>query len=252
MKQLLCGLGIVGLLLSTAASAAASAASPGKILFVTLGGHNSCSKSTRSDLPPLGTGLYPRSEQVSQAVATKSRGMKVLWIAACLDGEAPPDGEGQYVHYDRPKSLSYGDANKIRTEIEAVAKAEPGIPVFIAGHSYGGWMSMYLAETLHPSVEIAGLFTVDPIGPACGPLEVAFGDDACHSAPEDFDNRAIAKRVGAWVNFYQTADSWLTSSEIPEAENHEVTFSWGPHGDIDSDAGVWTRIQQVVEKAVGP
>lgn len=248
MKQLLCGLGVVGFLLSTAAPAAA----PGKILMVTLGGYNSCSKSTRSDLPPLGTGLYPRSDKMSQAVSTKSRGLKILWIAACLEGDAPPDGEGQYVHYDQPKHLSYGDARKIRNEIEAVAKAEPGIPVFIAGHSYGGWMSMYLAEELNASVKIAGLFTVDPIGPACGPAGVFFGDPACHSAPDDFDNKAILKRVGTWVNFYQTADSWLTSSAIAEAENHEVIQTWGPHGDIDSDPGVWKRIQQAVEKAVGP
>ncbi len=246
MKQLLCGLGVVGCLLSTAATAAA----PEKILFVTLGGYDSCSKSSRSDLPPLGTGMYPRSEKVSQAVATKSRGLKILWIAGCLEAEAPPDGEGQFVYSDRPRSLDHGDARKLRNEIEAIAKAEPGIPVFIAGHSYGGWIGMYLADELHASVKIAGLFTVDPISPDCGPMEFVFGDSSCHRAPEDFDNKAILKRVGNWVNFYQTADSWLSSSKIPGAENHEIEFTWGPHGDIDSDPGVWKRIQQVVESVV--
>ncbi len=248
MKQSLCGLGVVGFLLSFSASAVA----PSKILFVTIGGYDSCNRSSRSDLPPLGTGLYTLYEKLSQTVSTKSRGLKLLWIAACLDTDAPPDGQGQYVLSSHPKQLGYGNARKIAEKIEAVVKAEPGIPVFIAGHSYGGWLSMYLSEKLAPTVKIAGLFTVDPISPACGALEVAFGDDSCHRAPEDRNNKAIVKRVGAWVNFYQTADDWLTSSEIPEAENHEVVYEWGPHSDIDADGKVWKRIEQVVDKAIAP
>src|SRR5690606_20393332 len=135
----------------------------------------------------------------------------------------------------------------VKDEIETIAKAHPKIKVFIAGHSYGGWSAMFLSEKLPATIDIQALFTLDPISPACGPFEVIFGSSDCHQAPKDLNNSAIKNRLQAWVNFYQTDDSWLTSSEIPEAENHHIKYTWGPHGDLDSDSRVWKRVQEVVE-----
>jgi len=226
------------------------AAGPDKALFVILGGYNSCENSSRSDLPPLGIGMAPGFSKVLKTAQTKNRARTFQYIIGCLEDSPPPSGEGLFVHSRDAKKLLYGDTKQILKEVEAIAKAEPGTAVFVAGHSYGGWMSMYLASQFSKDVNLQGLFTLDPISPACGPAEVVFGDDACHQAPRDLDNKKIKAKTAAWVNFYQTDDSWLTSSSIGEAENHHVNSSWGPHGDLDSDSKVWKRVEDVVLKAL--
>lgn len=230
-----------------------SFAEPQKVLFAVFGGYESCSKSSRSDLPPLGIGMHPPFEDVRSEVQTLHRGMAIITLSACLYSSAPPGGEGRYVVSDQPGKLKYGDTDVIRGEIERIVSAHPGIEVFLAGHSYGAWMTMYIAEKLAGKINLKGLFTIDPIGPACGPAGVIFGDPACHSAPTDRDNKKIAKSAGIWANFYQDEDNWLSSSSIAEAtENNHITYYWGPHSDIDSDDSVWNRIGEAVKTALTP
>ncbi len=216
---------------------------PDKALLVLLGGYNSCNKTTRTDMPPVGIKMQPFFQKVLKAVHAGFPKLEVMTLAGCLDTDAPPDGEGMYVSSDEPKSLKYGHTKDVRQKIEDLMKANPAMPVFLIGHSYGAWMSMFLAESLAGKNELRGLYTIDAIGPECGAFGVVFGDSACHSAPTDRDNKAIKKRVEAWVNFFQDEDSWLSSSQIPEAENHQTTFGWGPHGDVALDATVWKRIE---------
>lgn len=222
-------------------------AAPDKALFVLLGGYNSCNVTTRSDVPPLGIKMQPSFQKLIKGVKTSFPKMKIMTLAGCLDTSAPPEGEGMYVVSDFPTSLKYGDSHHVLHRIEDLLKANPGMVVYLIGHSYGGWMSMYLAQELGGKVDLRAIFTLDPIGPACGAFGVVFGDAACHSAPDDRDNRAIKKRAGAWVNFFQNEDSWLSSSEITEAENHHITFEWGAHSDISQVTSLWKRIDQVVK-----
>src|SRR5690606_24438135 len=104
----------------------------------------------------LGTGATSELLRVHQEVTTKSRSLDVLWLVACLEDEAPPDGGIQYIASSSKKDLRYGDIYDLKKEIEAVVKANPDIPVFMAGHSYGGWSSMFLTEELPSSVKIRG------------------------------------------------------------------------------------------------
>ena len=218
-------------------------ATPSPILFVVMGGHNSCNKS-QTTVRPLGTGVYLNYDTV--APNWNSRGAKISVITTCLYGDAPPEGEMDYVLPDG--STHVGDAYDLAKEINALVKKQPTTRLYFIGHSYGAWTGMFLAESMNNPAKIEALITIDPIGPGCDTLGVIFGSDDCHQAPTDRDNAAIAKKVGIWLNFYQDADDWLTSSEIPEAtKNHYIDFGWGPHGDIDADRRVWTAIDQSVK-----
>ncbi len=237
----------VGLMFSCITEAAV----PERVLFVVMGGYNSCPSSSRS-LPPHGMGMYPPFKKLETKLAASRSGMAITTLVSCLEAVAPPDGEALYVVSDSPTKLQYGDSDKILSQVKGLLAKYPNAPLFIAGHSYGGWMAMYLAEQIQ-SPQFKGLFTIDPISPACGPLEVAFGSSECHSAPDDLDNSAIAAHAARWVNFYQTADAWLTSSKITQAdENHFIDYEWGPHRDVDSDKRTWKRIELATFSSLTP
>lgn len=237
----------LGVFMVFCSAAFADAAPAKKVLFVVSGGYNSCSKSSqasrRADAVPI-VFSYKAMEKT-----IKTRGVEVMTLFSCLNDDAPPDGEAEYVLSEN-RGEHFGSTKDIRADIEAILKKNPGTAVYLIGHSYGGYMAMYLAETLAGTPNLQGLFTLDPIGPDCGALGVVFGSDACHSAPTDRDNKAIARRTATWHNFYQVEDSWLSSSEIPEAQNHHITFSWGPHGEMDTEKVVWDQIQKVVLKSL--
>ncbi|MBY0370317.1 alpha/beta hydrolase [bacterium] len=217
----------------------ATATAKSDALFVLSGGYNSCNKS-QTAVKPYGTGVYLLYDKTVQN--WKSRASKISYITTCFYKDAPPSAEMEYVLPDGTEHN--GDTGVLQDEIEAFVKKAPDTKVYLIGHSYGAWGGMYLVEHLKPQVKIGGLITIDPIGPSCDSWGVVFGSDDCHRAPTDRDNPAIAKRAPVWMNFYQDADDWLNSSEIPEAENHYIDFGWGPHGDIDSDQRVWDAIEQ--------
>lgn len=228
-----------------------SATTPQKVLFVGIGGHGSCGRSTDSNTPPLGISLAPGFQSTVSATRTRNRSLEVFTLLACLESEAPPDGELQYI-LSTQKQAHVGNLHDVKAALEAFLKKHPGITVYLTGHSYGAWSSMYLAENLQGQMDLRGLFTIDPIGPDCDVFGVVFGGSACHSAPTDRDNKAIKKRAKHWVNFYQDEDSWISSSEIAEAQNHHITFEWGPHGDIDAEKAVWKTIDETVRKSLTP
>ena len=230
-------------------SAGAFAAPKHQALFVVLGGYNSCEKSTRTDIIAAGVPISHSYRTVEKNLRAKHPDTEFKTIFGCLYAEAPPNGEGEYVTSDSPSHSQSGNAKDVLDEIESAVKKNPKVDIYLVGHSYGGWTTMYLAQELKGSPNLKLLATIDPIGPECDAVGVVLGDSACHSAPTDLDNKSIKKRAAHWVNFYQTEDSWLTSSEIAEAnENHHITFNWGPHGDMDTDDGIWERIEKLIEK----
>src|SRR5688572_22200209 len=70
----------------------ALAATPDKVLFVNLGGYNSCHSSSRSDTPPAGTGVAVNASHVATRMTTHYRSIQVLTLSACLGASTPPDG----------------------------------------------------------------------------------------------------------------------------------------------------------------
>lgn len=212
------------------------------MLVVALGGYNSCGSSNN----PYSIGMYGQTEALVKKLSARTP--KVKYIVACLRTAAPPTGEGRYVTSDAPNDIRVGDAAKLKSVIESMSTKNT--PIFVIGHSYGGWLSMYLSTQLADR-KLAGLFTVDPISPkTCGPVEVLIGAAGCHQAPRDLENGDILKTTAHWLNFFQTDDRWLTSSEIDEAQNFHITYD-DSHTAIDGDDRVWTRIVTTVQSEVG-
>ncbi len=238
---------VVALFFSVAAQAVSL--SP-KAVFLVQGGYDSCNTSSRADLPPLGIKMVPSFQKMLGALAKRDSTFTPIVLSGCLDTEPPPDGEVQLVLPENPRSLVYGNTLKVQNELARLARAYPDAPLIVIGHSYGAWMAMHVA--LKPAVKrLALLVTLDPIGPECGPLGVVFGDSACHNAPA-VDSRAIRQKSDKWLNFYQDDDSWLSSSEIPGAENYAVDATWGPHSEINRNARVWAVIQKAVFEKIFP
>ncbi|MEZ4752378.1 MAG: hypothetical protein R3B54_17620 [Bdellovibrionota bacterium] len=212
------------------------------VLVVALGGYNSCGSSNN----PYGIGMYGQTEALVKKLSARTP--KVKYIVACLRTAAPPEGEGRYVTSDAPNDIRIGNAAKLKSVIESMSTKNT--PIFVIGHSYGGWLSMYLSTRLSDRT-LAGLFTVDPISPkTCGPVEVLIGAAGCHQSPRDLENGDIQKIAAHWLNFYQTDDRWLTSSEIAEAQNFHISYD-DSHTAIDGDDRVWTRIVTTVQSEVG-
>lgn len=208
-------------------------------LFVIMGGYQSCSQGG-----PKAIGMHAPFQKMLGIIRANDSSVKTHYLVSCIGSEAPPNGRMEYYLSDAPGKFLTGNAADLMNEIETLYRDKGEPTVFIAGHSYGGWLAMYLAERLKVG-KIGGLFTVDPIGTACGPLQYLFGGKACKEAPQDRNNPLIADNTNSWVNIYQDADSRLHSSPIPQAENLLVEYR-GPHTEVDSDERTWQRISSVV------
>lgn len=211
------------------------------LLIFASGGYTSCDNGG-----PTGIGMYDHVLSTIQKGQQKSYA-NFHYIINCLTDAPPPSGQGQYISDEDPSSRKYADADELLELILSKVDRNPDLEIVLAGHSYGGWLVMYFAENLAGKAKIAGLYTIDPISPkTCGPWGVISGAAGCHQAPKDRDNQLILENTQQWFNFYQNQDSWLTSSEIPDAnDNFHIEYR-GPHTQIDSDDRVWSRIQASV------
>ncbi len=215
-----------------------------EIIVVALGGYTSCGSGG-----PTSMGMYTPVKKLIDDLKVVRAERRVHYVIGCLDSAAPPKGKGQFIS-SRLRGKAYsGDTSDIQREIETISKSSPNAPIFLAGHSYGGWQAMYLSTRLPAAITISGLYTIDPISNKCGASEVIFGSQECRRAPREFDNLAIQKRVGDWRNLYQDQDSWIHSSEISEAKNHHIVYR-GPHTEIDADERTWDLIKSSVYSEV--
>lgn len=212
------------------------------ILLVALGGRTSCRSNT-----PKAMDLYKPFKNLLKEIETQRPLVQIHYVVGCLNSDAPPLGSGRYLTSDAPDTILSGNTAAIRSEMENLVSAHPGMPLFIMGHSYGGWMSMYLTTQLAEEVKIDALFSIDPIGIRCGPSGYLTGSPECKKAPTDLNHALIKERVEVWENIYQNQDSWLHSSEIEVANNHLLDFR-GPHGQIDTDKRTWEIIRKDILK----
>ncbi len=227
------------ILLALFISAAELSAASQEMIVIGLGGFNTCGSDGLTTM-----NLYGPFMQLTQNLKEDQR--TIHYVVGCLKGNAPPNGQGFFVSSRSPNQTVTGNTFDVQKEIEALSKEHPDAPLYIVGHSYGGWMAMYLTLKLTATIPVRGLFSIDPISPLCGPLQVVTGNAVCKQAPKELDNLAIQKRVGHWLNFYQDQDSFLHSSGINEAENHYFQYR-GPHSQIDYDSRTWDAIQKLLK-----
>jgi pimeloyl-ACP methyl ester carboxylesterase len=222
----------------------AQAATPSQVSFIVMGGRTSCGSG---DVEPAGLAMYkPFLAMLSDLQASYST-QKFQYLVSCLNTDPPPDGEVLYITSEQPTVTQSGDTDELVKQ--TLSRFGSDEATFVIGHSYGGWMAMYITQNLKSTQKLAGLYTIDPISPNCGPAEVVFGGDECSQAPTELDNVAILNQTNRWLNFYQDSDDWIHSSSIPQAENTYEDYH-GPHTEIDVDTRTWSTISAAVKQAL--
>src|SRR5690606_13425596 len=101
-------------------------------------------------------------------------------------------------------------------------------PVYLVGHSHGGWLVTRLAADLPAAVNVKRLETIDPISYLrCTRDTILNGiwrpNPECLRSPSDFDEAEltrIAARSVSWVNHYQDQCTYLHASEIAQADQN--------------------------------
>lgn len=135
--------------------------------------------------------------------------------------------------------------------------------LILIGHSYGGWLSLFLAERLPKDRKIDILITIDPISqiyctipellsryPMHYTLETP--KPGCQQAPADFGPerlRRIASRSGLWRHYFQNRTKPLRSGPISEATsnillyNGEVEVPSDAHGLVIEHEKIWNQLK---------
>lgn len=178
-------------------------------VVVTMGGYNSCRSDSSGKPTPMGTERWKKSARISSKYAAA----RELWVRACFDTKA----NIHYVSSASPntvKTASVSDPLPFFKAIDAHVVDE-STPVFLIGHSHGGWLAMYTAFWLPSDVPVKRLFTVDPISPRSCTSESYYSSllsksalQGCQASPGDFSEAELSKIVNrlpaqAWSHFYQ-------------------------------------------------
>jgi pimeloyl-ACP methyl ester carboxylesterase len=187
-------------------------------------------------------------------------GVQLRYVAACFDTSATLHFSSSALQGERMKTGDYNAV--IRYAASELAQVQSKSVYFI-GHSYGGWLSMTVAENLAGRSRVRGIVTIDPMSPNhCYTSVVAKsylqqgigleGEPGCLQAPLDWGpsrRTNLHQRSGWWLNFYQATDRLIHSGPMPPAENFLIPYDESrsynalAHRDIDTDARVWKRIE---------
>lgn len=251
---------------ATASGASRASLEP---VIVTLGGFNSC-LGTFTAPTPVGSDRWAKSARLSQRFTHGDP----RWVRGCFDG----GGRLYWVSSAAPAVVRATTTDALGPFVQEVAeRAGARRPVYLHGHSYGGWVAAQTAAALPTSVELRMLVTVDPISPnECAPsnyLRAAASPAAapwilagCQRAPADVTagvRRAVLDRLpdGAWRHYYQRNFLPLRSGpfELPAlphrtydvsaflTHNGGAHPSWNAHSGIDELAVVWYTLEASIE-----
>jgi pimeloyl-ACP methyl ester carboxylesterase len=207
-----------------------------RVLLVVMGGNTSCARDADGRNSPRGMSMYePFTQLVSDL---EGQGRVVDYLLTCHTSSATVQAFGS----DDPDTLLQLDRAAFQAKLAQLKVREADSKVYMAGHSYGGWLAMKTALEL--DIRYDGMFTIDPISRETCTFTRPFG---CTSAPGDINTsmrELIRQRSGTWANYYQTRTGYLRSSAIAQAhENAELEYS---HVDIDTAPEVWSRLTESV------
>lgn len=218
-----------------------------KPLFVVMGGNTTCKNDSegRQNSPFVSSLFKSAQSYIWNSPGLRDRNWN--FIASCYTDTATV----YFVDSQDPQNVKAAERQAFEAYVQAAANSSSGL--FIAGHSYGGWLAMKsahsLTETLVDQSKPFGLYTVDPISRVHCSFSTPGG---CTAAPQDFSGAqkgAISTVTSEWLNFYQTNTFYLHSSSIAEADdNMRLSTS---HTNIDGDRRVWERIQASVNEKLG-
>jgi len=206
-------------------------------IIVVMGGNTSCGRDAQENDPsPYAMGMYSRVRTLIDTLRDRA-GVSSQYIVSCY-------GESSTVVYStssEPDKISQVNREEFTQLIEATHRRTEQF-LYLAGHSYGGWLGMKVAADLGEQIE--GLFTIDPISRVKCSFNKPFG---CQSSPTDIPSdqrRTIQQGTEHWANFYQKQTWYLHASSIAEADkNYKISAA---HTEIDTKADVWNEIYKVV------
>jgi hypothetical protein len=210
-------------------------------LIVGMSGYSTCTESDsyhNGDQGPLGAQLFRKIEPIFQQITDKL-GVEPGLMASCFTNDSKLITASSLDGWKLTKPTDKDYLASVHQQIDFFTH------VFVVGHSYGGWLSMKLAETYNGAKEkIKTMHTIDPIS-----KELCYFDNVseCLSAPRDFDAAArgrIRDNTDMWVNAWQDTTFFLHSSPIEEADENPKYEA--EHWDIDNDDDLWETIGEKI------
>ncbi len=252
---------------------------PAPVVVIT-GGYDSCKYDSNGNWSAFagnfnGEGVRFLNEmhaqwEQEQWSRTADRGIR--WVFACHDRTG-----GLYVHGVHDAATSQEpmqDLHPIISRIEQLSE-NYARPIFVIGHSHGGWLAARLVESFRGTVRHGYLITVDPISfVECNPATYA---DAllslgkiwetirpCRQAPGDFTAstfQQIRRNLGVnrWLSYYQQNFIPLHSGAVPGADTNldmspflsklkgGVAATWNAHVRIANLRSIWHSARVALE-----
>lgn len=201
-------------------------------VLVVMGGFNSCVTNAAGARTPIGSGRWWKADRLSTRYAQGS----ARWVRSCFD----MSGNIYYVTAKLPTVVQHASAASPISFFEAI-KAETNAgqnPVYLIGHSHGGWLAMYASYWMPSWVTVRKVVTVDPISAstctwqnyaaAAAVLSPAF-IAGCQEAPVEFTEPLRAKILarlpyGGWLHYYQRNFLPLRSSAFVGGSQPSQTY----------------------------
>lgn len=245
-------------------------------VVVVMGGYSSCVEDENEQKTPRGSARWVRAEEIS---ARYARGA-ARWVRTCFDKW----GWLYYVTSNQPNIVQYTSLDDPRPFFDAIQTLTEGQgdlhPVYLLGHSHGGWLGMYATWYLPATSKVRMLYTVDPISPAhCTPINyvAALAQPSnsgtflagCRRAPTDFtvaSRQTINMRLmdRGWRHYYQQNFSPLHSGLFEGSAQPAVSYdvssflgsdgtrpSWNAHSGIDDLDLIWTSFGASIGNDLG-
>ena len=263
--------GCAGDPVSTEATASGVARAVVEPVFVTLGGFNSCFR-TADGPTPVGSDRWAKSARLTQRFTHGDP----RWVRGCFDGA----GRLYWISSVAPMVVRSTGTDALVPFVLAVADRAGGErrPVYLHGHSYGGWVATLTAAALPSTVDLRLLVTVDPISPAhcavssylralASPAAAPWILAGCQRAPTDVSvdtRQRVLGRLpdGGWRHYYQRNFLPLRSSAFEGAPQPHRTYdvsaflthnggahpSWNAHSGIDELSVVRYTLEASIER----
>jgi hypothetical protein len=211
--------------------------------IVVMGGFNSCLTDVNGASTPVGSARWNNAAGLSARFAVGAQ----RWVRSCYD----TSGNIFFIEAKAPGVVRRATVSDPSPFFQAVKdETDDGQnPLFLLGHSHGGWLAMYTAYWLNDASDVRLLETVDPISPLnctpssyytaiMSPATAPWMLAGCMEAPSDFTDAQLARisrrlPERAWIHYYQRNFLPLRSDAFRTATQPGSTLDLSPFLDVD-------------------
>jgi len=234
---------------------------PEPVTLALIGGFRSCKKGVTLNNMMMMNWLENLHGDVSGLEGLE---IKVIRLCQYLSWGANFAKYGVGMNIKKERNVS---VTKFIENFRSLAKGR----VYLVGHSYGGWITLKIADTFDNSDRLRGVYTLDPISmkechhgtstaaAVLSPVTANQATVGCRRAPADLQDiyPRIRVRAKRFVNFYQDEAYPVHSGPIRWAhENHHLSYAGnskykgkmgGSHSYIVEDR---ERVHKVIAKEI--